>query len=169
MRIQIITRESSVAAADQDCSQKTSCGRLASGALADDDEEAQRFHKTGRPFLQSYLPFWMATLTGRLIVVLIPLAALLYPVFKLVPLMYDWIMRSKVMRLYNEMRSIEREIEARGQGHDAAAMNAKLDELDQRANHLKLPAAYASMSYMLRAHIDLVRERLAVSPGRKLD
>jgi hypothetical protein len=78
-------------------------------------------------------------------------------------------MRSKITRLYDEMRSIEREMEARGHGHDADAVIAKLDQLDQRANHLKLPPAYASMLYMLRAHIDLVRERLAISPDRKLD
>jgi TRAP-type uncharacterized transport system substrate-binding protein len=130
-------------------------------------EEAQRFYKTGRPFLQDYLPFWIATLTGRLLVVLIPLAALLYPFFKFLPQMYGWIMRSKITRLYDEMRSIEREMEAQGQGPDADAMIAKLDQLDQRANHLRLPTAYASMLYMLRTHIDLVRERLAGSPGRK--
>jgi hypothetical protein len=65
------------------------------------------------------------------------------------------------------MRSIEREMESQGQGHDADAMIAKLDQLDQRANHLRLPTTYASMLYMLRAHIDLVRDRLAVSPDRK--
>jgi TRAP-type uncharacterized transport system substrate-binding protein len=130
-------------------------------------EEAHRFYKTGRPFLQDYLPFWIATLTGRLLVVLIPLAALLYPLFRLMPQMYGWIMRSKITRLYDEMRSIEREMEAQGQGHDADAMIAKLDQLDQHANHLKLPTAYASMLYVLRAHIDLVRERLAISPDRK--
>jgi TRAP-type uncharacterized transport system substrate-binding protein len=129
--------------------------------------EAQRFYKSGRPFLQDYLPFWIATLTGRLLVVLIPLAALLYPLFKLLPLMYGWIMRSKIIPLYNMMRSIEREIEDQGGGHDADAMIAKLDQLDQRASRLKLPTAYASMAYLLRAHIDLVRERLAISPGRK--
>jgi hypothetical protein len=130
-------------------------------------EEAQRFYKTGRPFLQDYLPFWIATLTGRLLVVLIPLAAVLYPLFKLLPLMYGWIMRSKMTRLYNEMRSIERDMEAQGQRHDAGAMIAKLDQLDQRANHLKLPTAYASMLYVLRAHIGLVRERLAIGPDGK--
>jgi hypothetical protein len=46
-------------------------------------------------------------------------------------------------------------------------MIAKLDQLDQRASRLKLPTAYASLAYMLRAHIDLVRERLAISPDRK--
>jgi hypothetical protein len=65
------------------------------------------------------------------------------------------------------MRSIEREIADQGAGHDADAMIAKLDQLDQRASRLKLPTAYASMAYMLRAHIDLVRERLAISPDRK--
>jgi hypothetical protein len=130
--------------------------------------EAQRFYKSGRPFLQDYLPFWVALLTGRLLVVLIPLAALLYPLFKFPPRMYDWIMRSKITRLHDEMRSIEREIEAQGQGHDSDALIAKLDQLDQRANHLRLPTAYASMLYMLRTHIDLVRERLlAISPDRK--
>jgi TRAP-type uncharacterized transport system substrate-binding protein len=129
--------------------------------------EAQRFYKSGRPFLQDYLPFWAATLTARLLVVLIPLAALLYPFFKFPPRMYDWIMRSKITRLFDEMRSIEREMEAQGQGHDSDALIAKLNQLDQRANHLRLPTAYASMLYMLRAHIDLVRERLAISPHQK--
>jgi hypothetical protein len=59
------------------------------------------------------------------------------------------------------MRSIEREIEDQGGGHDADA------QLDQRASRLKLPTAYASMAYMLRAHIGRVRERLAISPDRK--
>jgi hypothetical protein len=129
--------------------------------------EAQRFYKSGRPFLQNYLPFWIATLTERLLVVLIPLAVLLCPFFKLLPQMYGWIMRSKITRLYNEMRSIEREMEAQGQGQDVDAMIAKLDRLDQRANHLWLPAAYASRLYEVRAHIDLVRERLAIGPDRK--
>jgi hypothetical protein len=100
-----------------------------------------------------------------LVVVLIPLAALLYPIFKILPQMYDWFMRSKIMRLYDEMSSLEREMEA--QEHDADTMIAKLDQLDQRASHLGLPAAYASMLYVLRAHIDLVGERLAISLDRK--
>jgi TRAP-type uncharacterized transport system substrate-binding protein len=132
--------------------------------------EAQRFYKSGRPFLHDHLPFWIATLSGRLLVVLIPLAVLLYPILKVLPQMYGWIMRSKITRLYDEMRSIEREMEARVQGLDADAMDAtiaRLDQLDRRANHLRLPTSYASLLYMLRTHIDLVRERLAISPSRK--
>ena len=111
----------------------------------------------------------MATLAGRMLVVLVPLGVLIYPLFKTLPQVYDWIMRSKIVRLYDEMRSIEREMEAGAPGQDAVGMLAKLDQLDQRANHLRVPTAYASMLYMLRAHIDLVRERLAAVHDRKAD
>jgi hypothetical protein len=127
--------------------------------------EAQRFYKSGRPFLQGYLPFWIATLVEQLLVVLIPLAVLLYPAFKLLPQTYDWMMQLKITRLYDAIKSIESEMEAQGPEFDAKALNAKLDQLDRRANHLRLPTVYASNLYTLRSHIDLVRARLAISPG----
>ena len=130
-------------------------------------EGAQSFYKTGRPFLQEHLPFWIATLVERVLVVFVPLAALLYPMVKFLPQIYDWIIRSKIMRLYDEMRLIEGEVEAPGQGHDADAMIAKLDQLDERANSLRLPRFYAIMLYTLRTHIDLIRSRLLSSPDRK--
>jgi TRAP-type uncharacterized transport system substrate-binding protein len=126
--------------------------------------EAHRFYKSGRPFLQGYLPFWIATLVEKILVVLIPLAALLYPAFKLLPQMYDWMMQLKIRRLYDEIRSIESDMEAQGPEFDANALNARLDQIDQRANHLQLPTVYASNLYTLRSHIDLVRTRLATNP-----
>ena len=36
----------------------------------------------------------------------------------------------------------------------------RLDRLEEQANHLRVPVAYASQLYMLRNHIDLVREGL---------
>ena len=123
--------------------------------------EARRFYKSGRPFLQGFLPFWIATLVEKMLVVLVPLAALLYPAFKLLPQLYDWTMQLRIRRLYDEIRSIESEMELQGSEFDAAALNAKLDQLDQQANHLQLPTVYASSLYTLRSHIDLVRTRLA--------
>jgi TRAP-type uncharacterized transport system substrate-binding protein len=126
--------------------------------------EARRYYKSGRPFLQGYLPFWIATLVEEILVVLIPLAALLYPAFKLLPQTYDWMMQLKITRLYDEIRSIESEMEAQGAEFDAKVLNAKLDRIDQRANHLRLPTVYASNLYTLRSHVDLVRARLAMNP-----
>jgi TRAP-type uncharacterized transport system substrate-binding protein len=130
-------------------------------------EEAQSFYKSGRPFLQAHLPYWIAALVERVLFVFVPLAALLYPMFKFLPQMYDWFMRSRIMRLYEEMRLIESEMEAQGHGHNTDAVIAKLDQLEERTNALRLPRVYAIMLYTLRSHINLVRGRLAKSPDRE--
>ena len=127
-------------------------------------EEAQRFYKSGRPVLQAYLPFWMAALVERFLVVFVPVLVLLYPALSLLPRAYDWLMQSRIRRLYDEMKSIEREL-ALGEGRDA--LNARLDRLYQSASELQLPVKYASMQYTLRMHLDLVRARIAASEAGK--
>jgi TRAP-type uncharacterized transport system substrate-binding protein len=129
-------------------------------------DEAQRFYKSGRPFLEEHLPFWIATLVEKVLVVFVPLAVLLYPIFKLLPQAYDWLMQSRILRLYDEMRSIESEIESTGSDLNRDAINAKLDQLHQRANQLRLPTAYASALYTLRSHLNIVRARLSASSDR---
>jgi hypothetical protein len=70
-------------------------------------------------------------------------------------------MRSRILRLYGELRLLENEMAgARDAGHDTREMIARLDRLEAHANHLRVPVAYASMLYMLRNHIDIVREGL---------
>ena len=123
--------------------------------------EAQQFYKSGRPFLHNYLPFWVAELFGTLIVLLIPILGVLYPMIRSLPRLYDWLMRSKITRIYGELRFLEDEIiDARRAGRDISAMVAQLDHLEEQANRLKIPVAYASRLYELRNHIDVVRERL---------
>jgi len=124
--------------------------------------EAVRFYKSGLPFLHDYFPFWMAALLGKLAILLIPILGVLYPMMRFLPRLYDWAMRSKVLRMYGELRLLEGEMaNARAGGRDTHEMAVRLDQLEQQASHLKVPLAYASMLYMLRNDIDLVREGLS--------
>jgi hypothetical protein len=122
--------------------------------------EAVQFYKSGLPFLQNNLPFWMASLVGRLLVLLIPIVAVLYPMMRFLPAMYGWMMRRKIARLYGELRFLEDEITAARAGN-AAELMARLDDLESQANQLRMPIAYESMLYLLRNHIGVVRNRLA--------
>jgi TRAP-type uncharacterized transport system substrate-binding protein len=123
--------------------------------------EAARFYKSGPPFLHDYFPFWMAALLGKLIILLIPILGVLYPMMRFLPALYDWVMRSKVLRMYGELRLLEDEMaNARGSGRDMREVITRLDSLEEQANHLRVPVAYASQLYSLRNHIDLVREGL---------
>jgi len=123
-------------------------------------DEAAQFYKAGRPFLQNYLPFWMASLVARLLVLLIPLVAVIYPLLRFVPAIYGWSMRRKICRLHEELRFLEDELKAGAPPRDAISALARLNQLEQQANELRLPTTYASMQYILRNHIALVRERL---------
>ena len=133
-------------------------------------DEALQFYKSGRPFLNNFMPFWMAALVGRLLVVLIPLIGVLYPLMRFMPAVYDWGMRRKITRIYGELRFLEAEMETRGAQFDPVEAAERLDQLERQANQLKMPIAYASMLYLLRNHIALVRDRLkaAVPPPARL-
>jgi hypothetical protein len=63
--------------------------------------------------------------------------------------------------MYGELNLLEHEMtDACSAGRDTRDMVARLERLEEQANHLRMPVAYASMLYMLRHHIDLVREGL---------
>jgi TRAP-type uncharacterized transport system substrate-binding protein len=126
--------------------------------------EAFQFYKSGRPFLQNNLPFWMASLVGHLLVLLIPIVAVLYPLMRFLPPMYGWMMRRRISRLYGELRFLEDDIVARGAAGHRTQLMARLEQLERQANQLRMPIAYESMMYLLRNHISVIRNRLAGEP-----
>jgi hypothetical protein len=77
-------------------------------------DQAVQFYKSGMPILQSHFPFWMASLIGRLLVLVVPILALLYPIMRFLPAFYGWLMRARIAQLYGELRFLEDEIGARG-------------------------------------------------------
>jgi hypothetical protein len=74
-------------------------------------------------------------------------------------------MQSRILRLYDEMKAIERDLASGSTARDE--LNAKLDRLSQSASELQLPAKYASMQYTLRGHLDIVRDRIAAIQAGK--
>lgn len=125
--------------------------------------EAQRFYKSGLPFLHEYLPFWMATLVANLIILFIPIFGVLYPVLRVLPQLYDWMMRSKVLRIHRQLRSLETEMAtARSRGQETHEMIARVDRLEEQARLLRSQIGYAmrtdSMLSVLQNHIHSVRE-----------
>jgi TRAP transporter TAXI family solute receptor len=129
--------------------------------------EALRFYKSGLPFLHEYFTFWMAELIGRLVIVLIPVFGVLLPMVHFLPRIYNWAMRSRILRMYGELRLLE-DATAREPASDKRDMQELLDHLEEQVNHLKVPVAYANLLYELRMHIGLVREGLRKRSGASL-
>jgi hypothetical protein len=120
--------------------------------------DAERFYRTGPPALQRYLPFWLANLIDRMWVALFSIIALLIPVARVVPPIYQFRIRSRIFRWYRDLRQIEDEI-ARGGAADPALLE-RLDKLDVKVDRIMVPLAYTDELYALRSAIALVRQRL---------
>lgn len=122
--------------------------------------EAERYYKSGKPFLQRYLPFWAATLIDRLVVMIIPVIALLVPILKFAPSLYAWRVRSRIWRRYGQLKFLEAEIEEHPERHSREEWLSRIDEIENDVHHLPTPLAFSDMLYTLRTHIALVRRKV---------
>jgi len=122
--------------------------------------EAQRYYKSGKPWLQRFLPFWAATLVDRMVVLLIPLFAVLIPVMKIAPGLYNWRIKSRIYKRYGELKFLEAELEADPARLSRGEWLKRLDAIEQDINHLPLPLAFSDMLYTLRVHLGLVRKAI---------
>jgi TRAP-type uncharacterized transport system substrate-binding protein len=122
-------------------------------------DQARQFYKTGPPFLQRHLPFWLAILIQQLLVLAIPVLGLLYPLLRFAPATFEWGMRRKVLRLYGELKLLEDELAAHPPADRVGELVARLDRLDDQAERVWLPIYLRPLLYQLRMHISLVRER----------
>lgn len=121
--------------------------------------EAERAILGGKPFLQRWLPFWLANLVERMWLVLGIILAVLLPLSRIVPPLYEFRIRSRVFRWYAQLRDIENRLaESPGQGDELAR---ELDALDERVGRISVPLAYADELYALRNNIGLVRRKAA--------
>ncbi len=120
---------------------------------------ARQFYKTGAPFLQRNLPFWLAVLVQQALVLLLPVVGLLYPLLRVTPgLFYVDLQSRRVYGLYSELRVLERELASEGSAEHHKDFIERLDKLEDRASDLWVPPSLRSHLYDLRLHIRLVRE-----------
>jgi TRAP transporter TAXI family solute receptor len=125
--------------------------------------EAERAIKSGPPFLQRWLPFWLANLIERMWLVLGIIIAVLLPLSRIVPPLYEFRIRSRVFRWYGQLRDIENRLHS--EPAQRAALVQELDALDERVGRISVPLSYADELYALRNNIRGVRERAAARPA----
>jgi len=125
--------------------------------------DAARYYKSGKGFWYRYLPFWLASLVDRTMVVLVPIVVVLIPAIKLVPALYRWRIRTRIYKRYGELMALEREMLNETTPEQRTELGKRLDEIEKRVNGSKMPLPFADQFYVLREHINFVRRRLAAS------
>jgi len=121
--------------------------------------EARHLYKSGPSILQRTLPFWLAELVQRLLIVLLPVAGILYPLWSLLPKAYRWHMQRRINRLYVELRLLEGAVARSGTSDERAQIVGRIEDLERRVLELRLPRSFGEMSFNLRAHVRALRAR----------
>lgn len=125
--------------------------------------DAARYYKSGKSFAYRHLPFWLASLMDRMLVMLVPIIIVLIPGLRLLPTLYGWRIRARIYRRYGELMALERAALAPVSPEDRTALLARLDEIEKSAITGKIPGSFADETYILREHIKFVRERLSMA------
>ena len=121
---------------------------------------AERFYKSGRPFLLDYLPFGIAAFIDRSVLIMVPVAIILIPLIRSIPWLYSWRHRRKFYHWYRELKNLELEVMESPKPEDISGYHEKIDRIEASINRIPVPLAFFNEVYRLQEHVDLVRGKL---------
>ncbi|WP_404604941.1 TAXI family TRAP transporter solute-binding subunit [Caballeronia udeis] len=131
-------------------------------------DESVRYFKSGRPFLQRYLPFWLASFIERRLLILVPFMALLIGLLQALPRMAAARIKNRLVVWYREIKSLEDEIWRTPQPtpDQIAQWREEIENIDANASQIRMPQRYFQDVYALKQAIGVVRERISQAAAR---
>jgi TRAP-type uncharacterized transport system substrate-binding protein len=124
-------------------------------------DDASRYYKSGKTLLYRYMPYWVASLTDRLLVVVLPVIVLLIPGLRIIPAIYNWRIRSRILRCYGALLVLERDAAKDVSGEHRDELLKRLHAIEMAVHRLNIPVFFADQFYVLRGDIEFVRNKLA--------
>ncbi len=126
-------------------------------------DESMRYFKSGPPFLQRYLPFWLASLVERRLLILLPFMAVLLGLLQALPRMLEARMKRRFVIWYREIKSLEDEVWTSNQPSpdQIAQWRDEIESIDANASQIMIPYRYFQDVYALKQAIGIVRDRIA--------
>jgi hypothetical protein len=129
-------------------------------------DQAEYYYAKGLPILQRYLPFRIASLADRYIILAIPLLVLLFPLFKAIGPIYQWRIRARIYRWYKHLRDIDQELYKGNLDSDIAGKIEHLEKLEDELARVEVPLSYSNELYELHMHLRYMIERLSAYQRR---
>lgn len=127
--------------------------------------DATRYYKSGKSFAYRYLPFWLASLLDRALVVLLPALLVVIPIIRYIPELYNWRITRRINRRYAQLMALERESLGDLSPQQRAVLIDQLAHIERAVIALKMPGSHANQLYVLRQHMQFVRGNLDRSSG----
>ena len=122
-------------------------------------DEAQHMYRSGPTFLRRHLPFWLAELMQRMLLLMVPLVGIVYPIVRFAPEAWRWHQQRRVRNMYRELRTLEQALRTTTDAARRHELHARLEDLDARAARVRVSDAFAAHTYELKQNIRFVLER----------
>ncbi|SAK72109.1 TRAP-type transport system periplasmic component-like protein [Caballeronia pedi] len=126
-------------------------------------DESVRYFKSGQPFLYRTLPFWLASLIERRLLILVPFAALLIGLLQALPRLLEARMKKRLVVWYREIKALEDEVWSSSDPtrSQIAQWSEEIENIDANASRIRIPYRYFQDVYALKQAIGVVRDRIA--------
>jgi hypothetical protein len=124
------------------------------------NKDARYFLKTPPSFLRRTLPFWLASIIDRMILLVLPLLVVLIPLMRMMPRLLRWRVQRKIFNRYKRVRQIELKLHASSPREELLAGQEELATMDKSLATLKLPISFVEELYNLRTNVSYVRARI---------
>ena len=128
-------------------------------------DAARHYYKSGRPFLQRYLPFWLAAMVEQLALLILPVLGLTYPLVKGLMALYGWGMQRRIFTLYGELHWLEAQMEGLKGQPAPQDLQDRMKRLEDRTRRVRVSSKYMPMLYSLKDTLASVRARLERQQG----
>ena len=111
------------------------------------------------------IPFWVTGIAHRhgtsILLLLIPLLSIAVPLSRILPQLYTWTQRRRLLFWYRQLKALELDLDQNPSRAQLADIHSELDHIDAAVQRIKVPLHFSDQLYDLRGHVDLVRRRLA--------
>ena len=123
-------------------------------------EDALRYYKSGKSFFYRHLPFYLASITSRIVVVFVPIIVVMIPIIRSIPALYRWRIRLRILRWYRVLLALERQSFLPLTTAEREHLRHRCEQIEQLVNKLQVPSSFADQFYGLRGHIRFVQDQL---------
>jgi uncharacterized protein len=111
------------------------------------------------------IPFWVTAFAflnaTKIILLAIPILSIAIPLSRMLPALYTWITRQRLLQWYDRLKELEFKLDHDPSPAQLAEVDEGLRRIDRAVSRMRLPRTYADQLYNLRSHIELVAQKLA--------
>ncbi|MFY9642575.1 MAG: TAXI family TRAP transporter solute-binding subunit [Rhodomicrobium sp.] len=138
---------------------------LGKDALTEDPEfpvaeDALRMYKTGPSFLQTIMPFWIADLLSRAFILILPVIGIIFPLIRVVPIIYNWRMRRRILHWYHVLKELENSLPKTAAPELIQSKEDELERIEESVQRISVPIHFSADLYNLRDHVEFVKRRI---------